>query len=387
MKKTKSRVLYVHSSSDLWGSDRCLYHMLEMIDRDKYEPFVVLPWPGPLSARVEALGVEIVYPPCMSIIRRFRNPLGYVAYFCKLAVEVVWLAVMLRKRRVDLVHVNTSSLIGPLVAARLCRIPVLCHVREIRTRPRLVGLALAATINLLADHVIAISSAVARHMRAAWLKPHSLEIIHDGLDLARCDAPVDSHALLGDIPADRPVVSMIGRITHLKGAHVFVDAARQVLRSLPDTYFLIVGASDTEQARQYEQRLRQEVQTSGLYRRVWFTGFIADLHAILSRTDVLVLPSVYPEGFGMVAIEAMSAGKPVIATRHGGPLDIIREGREGFLVTPDDPRELAQKIVLLVANAQLRTEMGARARRRVARRFHICETMTSIHKTYEKVVI
>ena len=86
-------------------------------------------------------------------------------------------------------------------------------------------------------------------------------------------------------------------------------------------------------------------------------------------------------------VEGKSAGKPVIATRHGGPLDIIREGREGFLVTPDNPLELAQKIMLLVANPQLRARMGARARRRVARRFHICETMTSIHKAYEKVVI
>lgn len=387
MKPTKSRLLYVHSSSDLWGSDRCLCHMLERVDRDKYEPSVILPWPGPLSQRIESLGIRVRYPPCMSIIRRFRNPVHYATYFAKLALELAWLIALLKRERVAIVHVNTSSLMGPLLAARLCRIPVICHVREIRTRPRSVGLALATTINFLADHIIAISSAVAQYMSEAWVKPRSLEIIHDGLDTSSRNGSVDPHALLRDIPADHPVVSVIGRITYLKGVHVFVTAAREILRRLPDTHFLIVGTGDTEDARQYERELRQEVQTSGLSHRVLFTGFVPDVDAILSKTDVLVLPSVYPEGFGMVAIEAMSAGKPVIATAHGGPRDIIREGREGFLVAPNDPMQLAQRISLLIENPQLRAEMGRRARHRVASRFQICETMTSLHKTYQKVVV
>jgi glycosyltransferase involved in cell wall biosynthesis len=361
--------------------------MLERVDRDKYEPSVILPWPGPLSERIESLGIKVIYPPCMSIVRRFRNPLHYATYFGKLAIEVAWLIVLLRRERVAIVHVNTSSLMGPLVAARLCRIPVLCHVREIRTRPRMVGLALATTINFFADHIIAISSAVAQYMSQAWVKPRSLEIIHDGLDTGSKSTPVDAHALLQDIPADHPVVSVIGRITYLKGVHVFVEAAREILRRLPDTYFLIVGTGDTEEARQYERQLRREVQTSGLSDRVLFTGFIPDVETILTKTDVLVLPSVYPEGFGMVVIEAMSAGKPVIATAHGGPRDIIREGREGFLVAPNNPVELTEKIALLIENPQLRAEMGLRARRRVASRFHIGGTMTSLHKTYQKVVV
>jgi glycosyltransferase involved in cell wall biosynthesis len=361
--------------------------MLERVDRDQYEPVVILPWPGPLSDRIEALGIEIVYPPCMGIIRRFRNPVHHATYFVKLAIEVAWLTALLRKLNVAIVHVNTSSLIGPLVAAKLCRIPVLCHVREIRTRPRFVGRALATTINCLADHVIAISNPVAQYMRQAWVKPRSLEVIHDGLDTSGEVAPGDSHDVLCDAPADHPVVSIIGRITYLKGVHIFIDAAREVLNRFPNTYFLIVGTGDTQEARRYEQELQQEVHTSGLSQRVRFTGFIPNVDAILSKTDVLVLPSVYPEGFGMVAIEAMRAGKPVIATAHGGPRDIIRDGWEGFLVKPNDRAQLTDRIALLIENPQLRAEMGMRARMRVASRFHICDTMTSLHKTYAKVVV
>jgi len=387
MSETKSRVLYVHSSSELWGSDRCLYHMLAMIDKDKYEPSVILPCPGPLSGRIEALGVEVIYPPCMSIIRRFRNPLQYVAYFFKLAVEVIWLVALLQRRRVDILHVNTSALIGPLMAGRLCRVPTVCHLREIRVSPRFVGRILVTTINLLADHVITISQAVAEFARSGWVKPRSLEIVHDGLDSAPRLGASPADPLHPNIPPERIVISTIGRITYWKGTHVFLEAAQRVLKDFSQAHFLIVGDSDTKHAAKYQKQLEDTVADAGIEEHIGFTGFVVDIGPILARTDVLVLPSVYPEPFGMVVIEAMREGIPVIATRHGGPLDIIREGREGLFVTPDDPLDLAQKIVLLAANPQLRAEMGARARQRVVRRFHICETMTSIHKTYEKVVI
>ena len=395
MRSNKTNVLYVHSSSQLWGSDRCLYHMLKLIDRRRYQPCVILPRKGPLSEKIEALDIDIIYPPCMSILYRFRNPVNCFFYFVKLFIEIIWLTVFFKRRRVALVHVNTSSVIGPLIAARLCRVPAICHLREIRVSPRIVGRALVTIVNLLASHVISISKAVADFANTGWIKPLSLEIIHDGLDNPEYTGQKtdDRNSVLGPPssvfclpPEGCKVVSVIGRITFWKGIHVFIDAAKIVLRSLPDTYFLIVGASDTKQSAKYQKRLADDVRKSAISNRIIFTGFVNDIHGILHRTDVFVLPSVYPEPFGMIVIEAMLAGKPVVATSHGGPIELIEDGKDGFLVKPNDHRQLAEKIAVLIKDPSLCKEMGRRAHLHVARDFQMRKTMDSIHRTYNRMV-
>ena len=402
MRSNKTNVLYVHSSSQLWGSDRCLYHMLKLIDRRMYQPCVILPRKGPLSERIEALDIDIVYPLCMSIVYRFRNPMKCFFYFVKLFIEVIWLTILLKRRRIALVHVNTSSTIGPLIAARLCHVPAICHLREIRISPRIIGRALVTTVNLLASHVISISKAVADFANTGWIKPLSSEIIHDGLDSPEYGGQKtdDRNSVLGPsssvfcLPPGCKVVSVIGRITFWKGIHVFIDAAKIVLRNLPDTYFLIVGASDTKQSAKYQKRLEDDVrklvvseaEPSAVSNHIIFTGFVNDIHEILHRTDVFVLPSVYPEPFGMIVIEAMLAGKPVVATSHGGPIELIEDGKEGFLVEPNDHRQLAEKIAVLIKDPSLCKEIGRRAQLRVARDFQMCKTMDSIHRTYNRMV-
>jgi len=367
-----------------------------------YQPCVILPRKGPLSERIEALDIDIVYPPCMSILYRFRNPVRCFFYFVKLFIEIIWLSIFFKRRRIALVHVNTSSTIGPLIAARLCRVPAICHLREIRISPRLIGRALVTTVNLLASHVISISKAVADFANTGWIKPFSLEIIHDGLDSPEYGGQKtdDRNSVLGPpssvfcLPPGCKVVSVIGRITFWKGIHVFIDAAKIVLRNLPDTYFLIVGTSDTKQSAKYRKRLEDnvrklvvsEAEPSAMSSHIIFTGFVNDIHEILHRTDVFVLPSVYPEPFGMIVIEAMLAGKPVVATSHGGPIELIEDGKEGFLVKPNDHRQLAEKIAVLIKDPSLCKEMGRRAQLRVARDFQMCKTMDSIHRTYNRMV-
>jgi len=387
-------LLYVHSSSQLWGSDRCLYHMLKLIDRHRYQPCVILPRKGPLSERIEALGIDIVYPPCMSVLYRFRNPVNCFFYFVKLFIEIIWLTIFFKRRRIALVHVNTSSVIGPLIAARLCRVPAICHLREIRVSPRIVGRALATTVNLLASHVISISKAVADFANTGWIKPLSLEIIYDGLDRTedRRQKAEDRNSVLCPpssvfcLPPGCKVVSVIGRITFWKGIHVFIDAAKIVLRNLPDTYFLIVGASDTKQAAKYQKRLEDDVRKSAITNRIFFTGFVEDIAEVLHRTDVFVLPSVYPEPFGMIVIEAMLAGVPVVATSHGGPVELIEDGKDGFLVKPNDYKQLADKIAVLIKSPSLCKQMGRCAQLHVARDFQMRKTMDSIHRTYNRMV-
>jgi glycosyltransferase involved in cell wall biosynthesis len=151
----------------------------------------------------------------------------------------------------------------------------------------------------------------------------------------------------------------VGNVIPRKGLDVLVRALDSLQRS--DWLLTVVG--DTQADGQYFEELRRLVQANGLDNRVSFEGRISEeqLHATYANCQVLVVPSRY-EGFGIVYLEAMAYGTPVIASTAGAAREFITDGEEGFLVTPDDVDELARRLQIVIENPALRHQMGQQAR-------------------------
>lgn len=158
---------------------------------------------------------------------------------------------------------------------------------------------------------------------------------------------------------------MVGAVTPLKGQDVFLAAAERVLERLPRARFLIVGDNPyaTEAGSGYQQGLWEKVESSKLRGRVEFLGFREDVPRILSLLDVLVQANRGPEGLGRSVVEAMACGVPVIAVNQWGPAELIRDGETGLLFTPLDADGLAERMITLGVDAELRERMGSRGRR------------------------
>ncbi len=178
---------------------------------------------------------------------------------------------------------------------------------------------------------------------------------------------------------------MAGRMRPWKGQERFLHMARQVLRSLPGTHFLLVGGDPFQVDASYEKDLRGLTEGLGISDSVTFTGHLEEIRPALASMDVFVHPGD-PEPFGLVNIEAMASGKPVVAFGHGALPEIVIHGETGILVTPGDHTELAQAVIHLLHDPKLRSEMGQSSRQRVWSHFTIQETAAKISQHIQQLV-
>jgi D-inositol-3-phosphate glycosyltransferase len=195
-------------------------------------------------------------------------------------------------------------------------------------------------------------------------QPNRVTVIPCGVDLARF-RPVDQARARRELGlGPQPLVLYVGRIEPLKGLDILVEAVAQL--ESRDARLLVVGGD--AQAAPELGRLSERAIALGLDGRVQFTGVVdqARLPAYYSAADVCVVPS-YSESFGLVAVEAMACGTPVIASRVGGLITTVSDGRTGYLIPWHCPEPFAERIDLVLGNPELRANLGSAARRSVRR--------------------
>ena len=141
---------------------------------------------------------------------------------------------------------------------------------------------------------------------------------------------------------DKIIIGCIGRIEIWKGQQVLVEAASTIIKTIPEVKFLFVGTGDNE------EELKIDVRNKGLEKYCIFTGHITNVKDYIEKCTIIVHTSIEPEPFGMVIIEAMALEKPVIATNIGGPIEIIDNEKDGFLIPPQNPSILAEYILKLL---------------------------------------
>jgi glycosyltransferase involved in cell wall biosynthesis len=179
------------------------------------------------------------------------------------------------------------------------------------------------------------------------------------------------------LKGDRGIVLFVGRLERHKGIEHLLESAREV-----DANFLIVGGSE------FEQKYRDMARRLNLGNKIIFAGKVSekDLPRFYSISDLLVLPSVSRlEAFGIVALEAMATGKPVVISDIPGVREVITNGREGLLADPVNPKDLAAKISILLNDEKKRLEMGMNARKKVEESFSVEKVVDEIERLYRTV--
>ena len=237
------------------------------------------------------------------------------------------------------------------------------------------------------DHHIAISDSVKQDLIGIGIDPAKISVVRDAVDVDAWN-PDRKHGNLrgafGLINGER-LIGMFGRVVPWKGQHVFVRAMQEVCKVSPDVRGFIVGdESDADSS--YMREVLQQAQRLELDRRIFMTGYRDDVRDLMSMMDVVVHASTRPEPFGMVIIEAMAMGKPVVATEGGGPSEIITHGKSGILVPRDDSESLASAIRMLLENPTHAKELGEAGRRVVVERFTSTQQAQEIMRIYRSLL-
>lgn len=225
------------------------------------------------------------------------------------------------------------------------------------------------TVRLPAQAVFCCSHTV-RAVQERMRPARSMQVINPAVDLGRFDAsrlpsvPEARRSL--DLPTDRPVIGMVARLQRWKGVHVFLEAAAHLARTHPEAVFVVVGGTHALEPG-YADVLARHVRDGGLGSRVRLVGYQLDTALWMQAMDVVAHASIEPEPFGMVVIEAMALGKLVIASRAGGPLEIVEDGVDGLLTEPGDANALAAAMERGLADTPVNRAMRAAARSKASR--------------------
>jgi glycosyltransferase involved in cell wall biosynthesis len=382
------RILYVENDTgSVAGSVRALYRLIEHLDPERYEPWLVLSRdrPSPMLPAFEKLGCRIVRvsrePLTVHAGRLAQGRLGAPIRVCNSLVRELSraqeLAQVIRENRIDLVHANNNLYTSrpAILAAAWCQVPVVCHQRNHFT-PSLGS----GWHTRLVRESLCISKTVYDTV-AERANTKGARIVYDGVEVP------DVRPERRPLPADARI-AVVGRLTGWKGQDVFIRAAPEVLMRFPQAHFLVVGASEhTPGSRHYEQGLHAMVRDLGLKDRVEFVGHIDDVASFMrDSVDIVVHTSVKPEPFGLVLAEAMAAGKPIVASDSGACPEIVENGRSGLLFTPGDSSSLAQQLLRLLARPDFCDELVAEGWARVSQRFEASRASRQVAAVYDEIL-
>jgi len=408
MKDRGYRILYVERPASVGGSVISLYELVRGLDRERYEPVVLFYGPNPYREKFQALGVQTIVldegalpmspmggrRDIAASLGRYSGRLarGYGAakqlyIWLRRDLPLAWrVARIVQEEAIDLVHHNNtlSGNRATVMAGRMIGLPQVCHVRMLR-RLSFIERFMVRWV----DAFIYISSAVEQTYLGQGVPAEKGRVVHNPVDVerfAQADGAAELRADLGVGEAD-PLISNVGRLDWWKGHDDFLHAVAEVARSHPDVKALIVGApGSTAISRAYYRRLQRLVVDLELSEHVIFTGFRADVPRIMAASDVVVHSASQPEPLGRVVIEAMAAGRPVVATAAGGVLDIVQDGVTGLLVPPKDATAMARAIQRLLEDREWANTVAQRAQQHAREHFSIDRYAAIVQKLYQKLL-
>ncbi len=379
-------ILSVNNAVDLYGASRCMERVFGRFAEDGHDVHAVLPKNGPLADLLEAKGVHVHIRRCLSIVERSQvgSLWGCLRVLVLFPVSVIQLAVLTLRLDIDVIHANTGVLPSSAVAALITGRPHIWHIRELFGEFGRLWKPYQRYISLLSTAVVAISRCTRDQFDPALR--NKVRIIYDGLDetVARVN-PARRDAFRSSFPADKFLVGVVGRIKwHRKGQEVLVRAAGLLKERQPHVHYVLVGSAAPGN-QEHETRLRELIAASGLVNDFTLVGDTQDPISVFAALDVAVVPSVQPEPFGCVVIEAMAAGTPVVGSRCGGIAEQIVDGESGILFPPGDAEALANALERLLDNPPLRKRMAEEGFCRVRNVFPLGGTYRHMAALFDQV--
>ncbi len=338
---------------NLGGAEQVMATLVDLLPKQRYYPIVCSLENGMVADQLKKNGIEVM------ILPKHRP------YDLIFLLKLVWL---IRKSKIKLIHSNLliSNIYG-WMAARLSRIPMVITIHGKSFMHWKYGNKVFRFVAKHSNKIIAVSNNIKEEViKRLTLPTDNFISIYNGVDLGRFQHKTSSETLKVslNINSSDPIVGSVGGLRPVKDYQSLLKSFPIVLRKFPKTKFILVGDGPLKKS------LKLEVKSLKLENNVLFLGWRTDIPELLAIFDIFALSSK-TEGISISILEAMASRLPVIATNVGGNQEVVEDGKTGFLVSQGDFQSLANAIIKLLKDKQLREAMGINSKRRVEEKFSL----------------
>jgi len=397
-----NNILFFEPTSGFGGSAQCLNILLGYLDKNRFRPIVVIANQGPVFKQISDTGIEVIDIKSSNIkdvkwlIKtvhfitqlfgiKAEKAKSYILYalnfFYSIIPTAIKLYILLKKKNVQLLHINTYIDLSGILAAKLAGIPCICHIRGI-FKP----LRTERIFAKWADALIVLTNQGVTFYKD-YFPQDKIKVIHDSVDLKKFINP-NGDNIRKELKLNKrnPIVGIVGRLVEGKGFDIFIKAAAIILQKKKDVKFLIVG-NDPTGNKKIEQSLKKLTANLNLNGNIIFTGWRNDVYQVMSIFDILVQAATSAEGFGMTCVEAMALQKPVVATNILEQSEAVLDNQTGLIVPPDNPKALADVILKLINNPVMARRIGRAGAQRVNELFNITNNIKQLEEVYKKLMV
>jgi glycosyltransferase involved in cell wall biosynthesis len=363
------KVLYIITKLELGGAQKQILSLISALDKNKFTPYLFTAASGilvPDARKIKGLNVHFSY-----LLERPLNPVKDLLAFFEIRRFI-------KKNKIDIVHTHSSKAgIAGRLAAKAAGVRVIMHTVHGWSfndfQPSFLR-----KFYILLERLCARFSDRSKGLKNKIGLESQYEIVPYGVnhgDFQKNNATLREE--FGILPSDT-LVGMVSCFKPQKAPLDFIEVALLVTRRVRDVKFILIGDGILRSS------IQQLISKYGLQDKVILAGWRRDIPQALTALDIFMLTSLW-EGFPIAVLEAAASGKAVVATHTGGIAELIKDGRNGFLVAPKETEKMAERLINLINDAGLRFRMGEEARFSVASSFSLAAATTTHQSLYLKL--
>jgi glycosyltransferase involved in cell wall biosynthesis len=403
MQRKPQRVLYVENGIGYGGAIICLRHLVKHLDYNRYQPLLItgrtgeryrdiandVPWKHipdrhfdtvGWRAKLDAATFPSRIPGLRFVLSQLIARTDDLGNFLPFFIQFLWTAICFRPH---IIHTNNEPLCNraAVLVAKMMRVKLAAHVRS-----NLEASKLLHWLYTKPDLFLSVSHWVSDALADLDVPEDKRRVIYDGIDLSRLNihaggTPFRQQHQIGN---DDFAVGLVGLLIPWKGQRIFLEAAKQLHTQIPGLKMVIVGGTPDE-CSDYEAELRRTVSNEGLQDCVLFTGNINDMPSAYNGLDIVVSASTDPEPLGTMVIECMAMARPLIGPAHGGAAEMADHEETALLFKPGSADDLAESILRLYREPELRQHIATQARQKALLTFAVETHADAVQALYDSM--
>ncbi len=363
------QVLHLIQGLEVGGLENMVVSLLNRLDRKRYQPFICCY--DILGTLAKSLDGEIK-------IHFLKRKQGIDCFY------PFKLATLLKREKIQILHLhNSTAFFYGVIAGRIARIPIIVYTEHARdVFPNMKVRIGDKILSFLTDRIIVVADYLKKNLiRYEWFDPSKIMTIYNGIDGSKFKAKFDKSEIkkgLG-LSENSRIIGIVARLDPIKNHKSLIMTMQSVIKKFPEAILLIIGDGPIR------DELEVFVEKCDLKKNVIFLWMRHDIPQLLSVMDIFVLCSM-SEGLPITLLEAMAAGKPIVATHVGGIPEVIEHNINGLLIPSDNIEALLDAIIELLRDTEKAKELGAAAERKFESNFSLSLMVEKYQEVYETLL-